>query len=276
MIMELPLDLIENFYNDFMNVLPGILKGIAFVLVAFFVYKIVMWLVKRLLNVSRIEKLNHMINETEMLQNSNVKINITNVIVGIVKFILVLIILIVGSEFLNLNIVSVQIGKLLEYLPKFLIGVLIFVFGVYLASQAKKLIFSLIKSVDSGGAKAISSLAFYLIFVFVSITALNQIGVNTEIISNNLTYIIGAALVAVTLAIGLGSRDIIYRLILGFYTKKNLEIGMKVQIGEEIGIIESIDNICLILRTEKEKIVYPIKKITNNEVKIIGDTSRKI
>ena len=128
----------------------------------------------------------------------------------------------------------------------------------------------MIKSIDSGGAKAISSLVFYLIFVFVSITALNQIGIDTKIISDNLTYIIGAALIAVTIAVGLGSKDIVYRLILGFYTKKNLEIGMKIQIGQEIGIIENIDNICLVIKTDKEKIVYPIKNITDYEIKILN------
>lgn len=267
--MELPFDLIENFYADMLRALPQILKGIAFLIAAFLLYTIVMWIVKRLLKVSKIEKLSHMLNQADVLRGSNIKINLSNIITGLVKFILILIILIVGADFLKLTIVSVQIGKLLEYLPKFLIGVLIFVFGVYLASQVKKMINSLIKSIDAGGAKAISSVAFYLIFVFVSITALNQIGVNTEIISDNLTYIIGAALIAITLAIGLGSRDIVYRLILGFYTKKNLEIGMKIQIDDQTGIIESIDNICLVLKTENDKIVYPIKKITNTQVRIL-------
>lgn len=267
--MELPFDLIENFYADMLRALPQILKGIAFLIAAFLLYTIVMWIVKRLLKVSKIEKLNHMLNQADVLNGSNIKINLSNIITGLVKFILILIILIVGADFLKLTIVSVQIGKLLEYLPKFLIGVLIFVFGVYLASQVKKMINSLIKSIDAGGAKAISSVVFYLIFVFVSITALNQIGVNTEIISDNLTYIIGAALIAITLAIGLGSRDIVYRLILGFYTKKNLEIGMKIQIDDQTGIIESIDNICLVLKTENDKIVYPIKKITNTQVRIL-------
>ncbi len=267
--MELPLDLINNFFHDASSALPQILKGIAFILIAFLAYKLVLWIVKRLLKVSKIEKVNTMVNDMDFLQNSNIKINLTNIILGIVKFVMVLFILIVGAEFLNLKIVSEQIGKLIEYLPRLLIGFLIFIFGVYLASQAKKLIHNLIKSIDSGGAKAISSVVFYLIFVFVSITALNQVGVDTQIISNNLSYIIGAALIAVTIAIGLGSRDIVYRLILGFYTKKNLEIGMKIQIGDQIGVIESIDNICLVLKTNTDKIVYPIKKITNNEVRIL-------
>jgi hypothetical protein len=268
--MRLPLQLIEDLYADFINVLPSILMGITFVIISILLYKTIIWIVRRLLKASRIEKLNSIINNNELLHNSNVTIDITNVIVGILKFILVLIILIVGAEFLELRIVSEQIGKLLEYLPKLLVGLIIFVFGTYLASQAKKLIYSLMKSLDSGGAKAISSIVFYLLFIFVSITALNQIGVETEIISNNLSYFIGAALIAVTIAVGLGSRDIVYRLILGFYTKKNLEIGMKVEIDGRIGVIESIDNICLVLKTETERVMIPIKKVNNSDVRILS------
>lgn len=267
--MKLPLNLIDNLYADFVKVLPNLLAGAGYIIVAIIVYKLIVWLIRKILKASRIEKLNAIINENDLVRNSNIQINISNVIVGVVKFILVLIILIVGADFLDLKIVSEQIGKLLEYLPKLFIGLLIFVFGTYLASQAKKLIYNLIKSLDSGGANAISSIVFYLIFIFVSITSLNQIGVDTQIISDNLTYVIGAALVAITLAIGLGSRDIVYRLILGFYTKKNLEMGMKIQIDDKIGYIEAIDNICLVLRTEREKIVFPIKKVNDSEVKIL-------
>jgi hypothetical protein len=268
--MRLPLQLLEELYVDFLEILPSILMGLAFIIVAIILYKSIIWIVKRLLKASKIEKLNSIINNNELLQNSNVKIDISNIIIGILKFIVVLIILIIGAEFLELKIVSEQIGKLLEYLPKLLIGLIIFVFGTYLASQAKKLIHSLMKSLDAGGAKAISSIVFYLLFIFVSITALNQIGVDTEIISNNLSYFIGAALVAVTIAIGLGSRDIVYRLILGFYTKKNLEIGMKIEIDQYIGIIESIDNICLVLKTETERVMIPIKKVNNSDVRILS------
>lgn len=269
--MELPLDLVENFYANFVMALPQILKGLGFIIFAFLLYKLLIWIVTRVLKLSKMEKANVFLNDMDFLRSMNVEVNLSKIILGIVKFVYVLIILIIGSEFLKLHIVSEQIGKLLEYLPKLFVGLLILILGVYLASQARKLIYSLVKSIDSGGARAISSVVFYLIFIFVSITALNQIGIDTQIISDNLTYIIGAVLIAITIAVGLGSKDIVYRLILGFYTKKNFEVGMRIKIGQEIGIIESIDNICLILQTENEKIVYPIKKITNYEIKILND-----
>lgn len=261
--------MLESLYNDLLNILPNIFLGIGFIIASFIFYRSIIWLVRKLLNVSKVHKINDLINDNELFLDSNIKINLNNLIIAIVKFILVLIIAIVGAEFLNLNIVSVQIGKLLEYLPQFFTGVIIFAAGIYLASQAKKLIYNLLRSLDSGGAKTLSAVIFYLIFIFVSITALNQIGIETDIISKNISYIIGAALISATIAIGLGSRDIVYRLILGYYTKKNLQIGMKIKINDTIGTIESIDNICMILKTEHEKIVFPIKKINNSEITIL-------
>lgn len=262
--------MLQSLYNDFLNILPKIFLGIGFIIASFIFYVSIIWLIKKLLKVSNISKLNRLINENELFIDSNIKINLNDIILFVVKFILILIIAIIGAEFLDLTIVSVQIGKLLEYLPQFFTGVIIFAAGIYLASQAKKMVYNLLKSIDSGGAKSISTVLFYLIFIFVSITALNQIGIETEIISNNISYIIGAALISATIAIGLGSRDIVYRLILGFYTKKNLQIGMKIQIDETIGVIESIDNICMVLKTENEKIVFPIKKINNSEIKVLN------
>lgn len=261
--------MLENLYHDFLLILPKILLGIGFLICAILVYKIVLWSCKKILKVSRIDKLNEMIQKNELFSGSNFKLDLGDVILGVVKFILVLIIMIVGADFLNLTIVSVQIGKLLEYLPQLFTGVLIFMVGVYFASKAKKLIYNLIKSLDAGGAKAISGVVFYLIVIFVSITALNQIGIETEIISKNISYFIGAALVSITIAVGLGSRDIVYRLILGYYTKKNLEIGMRIQLNEIVGTIEAIDNICLVLQTGQQRMVIPIKKINNSEVIIL-------
>ncbi|SMC49668.1 Conserved TM helix [Moheibacter sediminis] len=268
--MKMNFGSLENPYYNFLDVLPNILMGLAFIIGAWIIFKLVVMGTKKLLKVVKIEKLNSIINDNELIRSSNIEVDVSKIIISVVKCLMALIIIVVGADMLNLPMVSEQVGNLLEYLPKFFSAVLIFAIGTYLASQAKKLIQNLLKSFDSNGSKAVGGIVFYLIFIFVSITALNQAGVDTQIISNNISFILGAALITITLAVGLGSRDIVYRLILGFYTKKNLEIGMKIQIGEQTGIIEAIDNICLVLRTENEKIVYPIKKINNQEIKILN------
>jgi len=268
--MDLNFNSLETFYQNFAEMLPYILKGALFLVVAVLVYWLIVFILNNLLKLLKTDKLDAKINEMELLKGSSINVNIRKIIVGTIKFLLILVFVIVGADLLDLHMVSELVGNLLEYLPKFFIAVLIFVGGTYLASQAKRLIQNMLKSFDSNGSKAVGAIIFYLIFIFVCITALNQAGVNTEIISNNVSFILGALLITITLAVGLGSRDIVYRLILGFYTKKNLEVGMKIQIDEQVGIIESIDNICLVLITENERIVFPIKKINDTEIKILN------
>src|SRR5690606_4245700 len=228
-----------------------------------------MWGIKKLVKIVKVEKLNPIINNNDLLKNSSINIDVSKIIITTAKSLLILIFIVVAADMLQLTMVSQMVKNLIEYLPKFFIAVLIFAVGTYLASQAKKLVQNLLKSFDSNGSKAVGGIVFYLIFIFVSITALNQAGVNTEIISNNDSLILGAILTTLTIAVGLGPRDIVYILNLGFYTKKNLEIGMKIKIGEETGVIEAIDNICLVLKTETETIVFPIKKINNQEIRIL-------
>ena len=136
--------------------------------------------------------------------------------------------------------------------------------------MVKKAIQSMFKSLELSGGNLVGNIAFYLIVVFLSITALDQAGVDTSVIKSNLTLLIGSVLAAFTIAFGLGARDSIGRLLFGYYSRKNLQIGQKIRIKEIEGVIESIDNICMVLVTVDGKIVMPIKDVVDNEIKIIS------
>lgn len=268
--MEFNSESLQSFYQSSLDVLPSLLKGLLFIIVIIIAYKLVLYLCKKLLNFIKIDALNQKIENVEIIDGKTVKVNLRKIIMNVVKVLLVLIILIIFADYFKLDTLSVQISNLLSYLPDLFFAVLIFSGGIYLASRANKAAQGFFKSIDAGGSKAVGMIIFWLIAIFATITALNQARIDTSIISDNLTTIIGAVLVTLVIAIGLGSRDIVYRLILGFYTKKNLEIGMKIQIGDTIGTIVAISNITLVLETENnQKIVYPIKTINDNEIKIL-------
>ena len=118
------------------------------------------------------------------------------------------------------------------------------------------------------GAKVISGGLFYLIIFFVSITALNQAGIDTAIITSNFTLVLGAFLFAVALGFGLGSKEVFSDVLKMFYTRKNYAIGDKVTIGDIEGTIDAIDNITLTLKTKTGKLVMPIKDVVSQNVEI--------
>lgn len=262
--------LLESLYQEMVLIFPKIVGGIVFIVLAYILLKLILVLTKYILKLSKIDKLKNALNNSEALRNSSVEVDPTKIILQFVRLFIILLIIIIGSDIFGLTVVSNQIGRIVDYLPQFFSAVLIFAGGFYLANYIKGFLKSLIKSIDLNGANIISNIIFYIILIFTIITSLNQAGVNTDLITNNLSMVLGSIFLTLAIAFGLGSKDVIYRLLLSFYTNRNFEIGQKVIVEDNVkGVIVSINNICMTIQTENEKVVYPIKVITNKKIRII-------
>lgn len=267
--MDLDLQILNELNQLFIAYAPKFVGGLIFIIACFIVYKLVLYIVKKILKISRLNALNGKLNNNDILKKSSITLNLENIILQVVKWFLILIILIVGADFFGLTIVSQQISNLIAYLPQLISAILIFVLGFYFASKIKDMLQTILKSMDIKGSNIISNIAFYFIIIFIIITALNQAGVNTDIITNNLTIILGAILLTFTIGFGLGSRKIIHLLLLGFYTNKNFAVGQRIKYRDVEGTIIAINNITLTLKTKNETILIPIEKMNNEEITIV-------
>lgn len=259
----------KKIWNNIVDSIPTVLGFIAFVVVSLIVIKVFLWLVKKALSKTKIDEWSKKLNETEIFGNTTINIVLTKLILAVLKWFLILIFVMVGSEMYGVTVVSEGITGFIAYLPRLLTALGIFVAGVYVGTIVKKAINSLFKSLEITGGNLVGNIAFYLIVVFLSITAFDQAGIDTSIIKSNLTLVIGSVLLAFAIAFGLGSRDIIKRLLFGYYSRKNVQVGQKIIIKGVEGVVESIDNICFVLVTADGKIVYPIKEIVDNQVTIV-------
>jgi len=77
-------------------------------------------------------------------------------------------------------------------------------------------------------------------------------------------------LLAFTLALGLGNTDVIKRLLFSYYSRKNLQVGDKIRSANFEGVIESINNISLVLLLENKIDIIPIKEILDNKIEILS------
>lgn len=267
----LSFSLLDTLYNEFTVAFPKIIGAIIFIIVSYLAFKLILLLTKSVLKLSKIDRLKESLNN-DFLKNSSIEINPSKIVLQFVKLFVILLIIIIGADIFGLSVVSNQIGRIIDYLPQFFSALLIFVGGFYLASYIKTIVKGLLKSIDLNGATIISNSVFYTIVIFIVITALNQAGVNTDLITNNLLLILGAIFLTLAIAFGLGSKDIIYRLLLSFYASKNFEVGQVILIDDTIkGEIIAIDNICMTIFTGEEKIVYPIKIIANKKISILEE-----
>lgn len=256
----------ELIFKAVIATIPSILKFVAFVLIAWLLTKIILWVVKKVLVKSNVDKWSEKLKETKIFGNTTINIVLTKVIVGVLRWFLILVFIMAGAGIFGLTAVSKGISSFFAYIPKLLTAIAIFVGGVYLGTVVKNTIKSMFKSLEINAGNLVGNIVFYLIVIFLGITALDQAGVDTSIIKSNLTLLIGSVLLAFTIAFGLGARDAVARLLFGYYSRKNIGIGQNVKIGDIEGTVLVIDNISLTLATDEGKVVFPIKQIVDSKI----------
>ncbi|WP_299215138.1 mechanosensitive ion channel domain-containing protein [uncultured Dokdonia sp.] len=251
--------------------LPDILGAIIILFLGWLITKFIVYLIKKVLKIARVDKLTQKLNDLKVFGNSKIKFNITKIVTVFVKWIMMLVFLIIAADIMNWEIVSLEIGNLLRYLPRLFSAIALFMVGIYIAKFVKKAIQGFYETFDLAGSKIISTLVFYIIAIIITITSLNQAGIDTTVITNNVTVILGAFLLAIAIGFGLGSREIISDLLRTFYTRKNFEVGDVIKIENLKGTVVSIDNICMILATNTGNVVIPIRDIVETKIEIIKE-----
>ncbi|OQD41515.1 hypothetical protein BUL40_15460 [Croceivirga radicis] len=261
-------DSLSDIFSSAVQLLPKIVLGILGLIFAWLMVKVIMFILRKVLKAAKIDALSQKVTEAKFFGDKEVNVDLAKIILGLVKVLLILMFATVISEVLGLQAVSDGIVAIFAYLPTLFSALLILAAGLYIASTVKKATLALFDSMGVGGSKFISNTLFYLIAFFVSITALNQAGIQTDIITSNFTLILGAFLAAAALGFGLGSREVFADVLKMFYARKTYMVGDQIIIGKEQGVIEAIDNMSITLKTDEGKIVLPIKEVVKRKVVI--------
>lgn len=260
---------LTTMWEEIVKVFPSIVGALVVLILGWLFSKIIVRLVKKGLKLAKADKLDDKLNQIEIVEGKKLNFDTIKIVSTFVKWIIYIMLLIVVSDILNLSIISEQISKFLGLLPQLFVALVIFTLGLLFANFVKKGLQSFFESMDLSGAKIISQVVFFLLLIFISITALNQAGVNTQIITQNLTMILGAFLVSFCIAFGLGAKDVITDLLRTFYTRKTFEIGQKIEFQDKVYTVDSISNISVVLKNSEGKIVIPIKDIVESQVKVL-------
>lgn len=268
---QLFLSSLESFSEKIMSTIPNIIGAVLILLMGWLFAKLVSNAFSRLLKIVRLDILADRIKATDYLRKANISLTPSQVIGRFIYWILLLLVLISASESLGWTAVSDQISKLLGWLPNLLVGILFFVVGTYIASFIRDFIKTATSSLGISTGKLVSSFVFYLLFAIVSLTALEQAGVDTSIITSNLLMILGAILLSASISYGYASRHVLSNILATFFSRRTFVVGQTIEIDGMRGKIIGISTISFVLKNDAgEKIVIPAHEIISKKVKILG------
>lgn len=266
---EIMFNSLEDIVSKMTEILPNILGAFIILIFGWLFTKLILFIIKRLFRLIKLENQLNKLKQKSYVTSFFIKLDLIKVILSFIKFTLYIIIISIIFEVLGWDSISQKIIDFLDYLPSLISGLVIFIIGINIAAFIKNSLNSLFQAMDLVYGKLISQIVYYILAIIITITSLNQAGVDTSIITNNLTVVLSAFLLTITLALGLGSRGIVDSLLHTFYSKKRFEVGqmVKLQDGEE-GVIVAIDSIYYSIDIGDEILVIPIKKLSEQTTRI--------
>ena len=111
--------LLESLYQELVIIFPKVIGGIVFILLSYLLLKLILFITKYVLKLSKIENLEKALNNSDALKNSSIEIDPTKIIIQFVRLFMILLIIVIGSDIFGLSVVSNQIGRIIDYLPQF-------------------------------------------------------------------------------------------------------------------------------------------------------------
>lgn len=266
---ELFINSLQTFGQKLMGAVPSILGAIVILLLGWLLARLISTGIAKFLKVVKFDTLSEKIKFTEFLSKANVNLTPSGLIGKFVYWVLLLLVIISASDALGWEAVSREISKLLAFLPNLLIAIVFFVVGTYIASFVRDVIKGATSSLGISTGKLISNVVFYLLFIIVTLTALDQAGVDTTIITSNLLMILGAILAAAAISYGIASKDVLSNILASFFSKRNFSVGQVIEVEDVKGEIVAINNISItILDDQKQKVIIPAQLLIKNKVKI--------
>ncbi len=268
---ELLFESLTELSKTLMGILPSLLGAIFILLFGWLMAKLTASIVTKLLKVSKFDKLADLINVSEYLKRGNIKKTPSELLGRFAYWMVMLLVLITTSETLGWEAVSKEIAKILSFLPILFSALMIFGIGVYFATMVRDFIKSAMKSLGMSIGNMISNLVFYLLIILITLTALEQSGVDTSILTSNLLIVMGSVLLAMAISYGFASHKIFSNILAGLFSKRMYRIGQVIEIDGVRGKVIDMSNIAITIQAEGEKVVIPTHEFMVNKVKIIDN-----
>jgi hypothetical protein len=139
------------------------------------------------------------------LQQGGGEIDTTTVLGLLAYWLVILAALMIAFNSMGLSYVTDLIGRVVLFVPKVMVAVLILAFGAYFARFVGTALTTYCKNVGIGEAKALGRFARYAIMIFVILIALDQLGLG-DIIRQTFLIVIAAIALGLALAFGIGGQ----------------------------------------------------------------------
>jgi len=218
---------------------PKVAVGIILMVVGLAIAKVIEVVLRFILTRIRFDSLMEKAGIDKTLQRIGLRQQLNVTIPRIVYFLTLIVLARTASDGLGLTAISGAIGAFFAYLPNIIAALLLLIVGAAVSQFASETVVEAAHSNGIDFAPALGKLVSGLIMFVVGMMAVGQLQIDTNMVRIVTSFILGGSALAFGLAFGLGTRDVVRNITAGFYLRKHLIAGDRVEIAGQVGVLRS-------------------------------------
>jgi len=198
-------EMIQKFWQG----LSTFILALAVFFLGWILARILRFLITGLFKKMKVDKLVEDSGFNDILKKGNITRPVSELLGFAVYWIMLLVVVFITLTVGNISIPPVIIGQLLEFIPKLVLGIILFILSVFLGKIFKGVIQTSAANTGIENPGFLSKLTEVGIVVFGTVLSLQIIGIAASFISGVFNIVLAAFCFGAALALALGSKDLI-------------------------------------------------------------------
>jgi len=208
-----------NIFTKFFNFLPSLFGALLIFVVGLILAKWAKTIIVKVLSAVKLDKVLRKIGLEPFLSQADIKLKAEVIIGEIARWLIVIVFFMAGINVLGLTTVASVLASVLSFIPSIVSAILILTVGVLLAGLVESLIKGAVNQIDPKTGRLLSKVASYLVVIVAALAAINELGIAQSLINILFIGIITTLALGIGLAIGLGAKDLVSKMLMDWYSK---------------------------------------------------------
>ena len=200
-------DPVREMLTKIMAYLPVLLGALIILVVGWLVAKAIKQLVDWLLTTVRFDMLADKAGISEVLRKGNLKTTASQVVSGLVYWLMMIMVLVMVVNALGLPKASDILASLFAYVPKVIGALFVLVVAMFLANFVSGIVRTAAGNANLPKPEIFAGISRWAIIIFAVTISLGELGIGTLLVTTTFNIILGGVCLALALAFGLGGKD---------------------------------------------------------------------
>jgi len=185
--------------------LPRVVLAIAILIAGWLIAKAVRFALVKTLRALNFNVITDKAGIDTFLRQGGGDIDTIRVLGALAYWLVILAAVMIAFNSLDLAYVTDLVGRVVLFVPRVMVAVVILVFGAYFARFVSGALTAYLKAIGAGEAALLGRLSLYAIMAFVILIALDQLGLG-EVLRQTFLIVVAAIALGLAIAFGLGGQ----------------------------------------------------------------------